>query len=43
MVSDSTLLVVAMIAMMALMMGGLAFGGWRALIGRRRKPGRGSH
>ena len=42
MMSGSTLLVVAMVAMMVLMMGGMLFGGWRALLHRRKRgPGTG--
>jgi len=40
MMDMSSLLVVAMVAMMVLMMGGMLFGGWRALVGRRKRgPG----
>jgi hypothetical protein len=36
----STLLVIAMVAMMVLAMGGMLFGGWRVLVHRRkRSPG----
>jgi len=40
MMSGSTLIVVAMIAMMVLMMGGMIFGAGRAFLHRRRRgPG----
>jgi hypothetical protein len=37
----SSLLVIAMVAMMILMMGGMVFGGWRTWVARRRKRGPG--
>jgi hypothetical protein len=40
MMSMSTLLVMAMVAMMILMMGGMLLGGWRAWLSRRKRgPG----
>jgi hypothetical protein len=42
MMDMSTWLVVAMVAMMILMMGGMLLGGWRKWISTRRKRGSGA-
>jgi hypothetical protein len=38
----SALLVIAMVAMMILMMGGMLLGGWRTWLARRRQRGPGT-
>lgn len=35
----SSLVVIAMVAMMIVMMGGMVLGGWRTWVARRRKRG----